>query len=262
MRCDEFGQRPGLRLGERIVTSARLLRFYLPVGGKVAVEIEPVLRRRQRDFDAVVFANQTFGIDAIKDPLHIVKAARHQQPRISIRNFPVATGILNAHRQEQAIAVDILRVQTVALFFVRIHARTAAHPTGICQHVLDAIWTDDGDDIESIFVYQTRYMRLATIAREQQPGEVERRRRSCHFAAVYIAVDVETRFFQCGPRSAICYRQRSYFSPLVAVANRLESRQLGICAHKLAQQFAQLVIAIELAEIWFFHVVISLRFCS
>ena len=97
------------------------------------------------------------------------------------------------------IPVHVLWMQAVALFLVGIEPRAAAHPAGAAEHMLDAIGTDSGYDIDGVGVEQASNRDFFSVAAQQLPSEVERSNGSGYFAAVYIAIDVESGFLLSGP---------------------------------------------------------------
>ena len=71
---NKLGQRARLRFGEGIFPSAALFYLRLPIGGKVAIKIEPLFARCALDLDAIEIANPPFGKDSIEGALRIIKA--------------------------------------------------------------------------------------------------------------------------------------------------------------------------------------------
>ena len=60
-----------------------------------------------------------------------------------------------------------------------------------------------------------------SVAAQQLPSEVERSNGSGYFAAVYIAIDVESGFLPIGSGCCLGNRQRPNVASLVALAYRL-----------------------------------------
>ena len=73
-RDDRLDERAHLGLGGRERPGAQLLRLGRPVGGPVAVQVEPLERRRDRDVHAVPVVDRPLGEDAVEVALDVVRA--------------------------------------------------------------------------------------------------------------------------------------------------------------------------------------------
>ena len=113
-RDDRLDERAHLGLRGRERPGAALLRLRRPVGGPVAVEVEALERRRDRDVHAVPVVDRPLREHAVEVALDVVRVARDDQARGSSGcGFQEPFGSRHAHEEHAPVAVDVLAVEPV-----------------------------------------------------------------------------------------------------------------------------------------------------
>ena len=107
----------GLELGNH---PRRLLALRPPIGGEVAVEVEPFQRGCDRDDVAVVVLDHALGEEPVIGAAFLIRPALDHQPRVALRDLPVACRVGDAHLEDAAVAVDVGGVQAVLFVLERV----------------------------------------------------------------------------------------------------------------------------------------------
>ena len=126
MRPPEFRLGARLGLGKRIRASAALCAFRGPFKRIIAVDIQALARGRYGDREPIIVTNQPLGHQVIIGAVLLVHVAATHNTRILVRTLPGSIRVLEAHLEDQPIAVDIFRIEAITLLGIGIEARTAA----------------------------------------------------------------------------------------------------------------------------------------
>src|SRR5579884_704146 len=87
---DKGGGQSRFRFGQRIWSGAPLIALRRPFKGEVAVEVEPLQGRRDRNQSRLVVVNGALGEQPVVLAALLVKPPFHHQPVVVGRNLPVA----------------------------------------------------------------------------------------------------------------------------------------------------------------------------
>src|SRR5690349_21181610 len=190
MPRDEVDQRAHLWLRGRIGARAMLLVLLPPERRKVAVEVQTLFRRLNRDLHAVEVAQLALWQHAVILSARLVWLAAHQQARLLRADFPGAVGIGDAHGQDTTVAVNVFGQQAVyVLFIVGVGARAGADELRrIGQRPFRAIGIDARADIEGAGIEAAGDVVVVAIAAGQRVEQIETRAGRRDLGRVDVAV--------------------------------------------------------------------------
>ena len=198
MAVDELHTGAHFRLAGREITGTQLLAFAAPFFREIAVEIEAGFRARDRQIEAVVVLDATFGHDAEIFATGFHRIATHHQARLGGMLFPWAVGIRDAHHQDAAIAVDIFGLQPLnRILVVGVRACRGADVFRFVGHrPLGTVRVHARDHVQRARVEQARDVVLLAVIGKQRIDEFQRRDGAGKFGRVNVGVDVKRRFGQ------------------------------------------------------------------
>ena len=202
---DRLHHRAGLRLGGREVAGAELLVLGLPAPGPVAIEIEALERRGDRDRRAVVVSDRPLGQYAVVLATLRFRRPGHEQAWLFVVWGPGAVLVLDAHEENASVAVNVLLVVAIGRIDTRV--RPDARPDPLPgQRGLGAVRAQPGDDVERARVERARDALVGSVLVEQALDEVESRRRRCELCCVDLRLDEERGFLVRRTRVEVRHR--------------------------------------------------------
>ena len=175
------------------------------------------------------------------------------QPRVLGVGFELAEGVLLAHRADVAVAVEVVGgvfVDEAVLVVVHGNAQAAVavRGVGVGHEVESAVDIDDGHDVEAGLVHEARHLRVLAVVPEHVVKEVERNVPALNLVAVHVAVDIHPGLVQDGARLGVVDGQSHDGPAFLALADRLERRQLGIGLVERPEGLVDLVQRVILVE--------------
>ena len=118
----------------------------------------------------------------------------------------------------------------------------------IGHEVIAAVDVDDRHDVEADLVDEGRDLGVLAVAAEEVIEKVERDVAALDLVAVHVAVDVEGRLVEGGAGLGIVDGHGHERPAFLALADRLERRQLGIGLGEGPERFVDLVERVVLVE--------------
>ncbi len=231
----EVDHRTRLDFAQRERARAFLLGVVRPRVRKVAVQIRLVIGQeiRRRHVLAVEVLDDAFRIDLVVRR-RIVDRARQQQSRELGRFDHLAAGIAHAHRQREAVAIDVLTAPVRMRARRPFVARNGPHIAARRHHRFCAVGRHPRQHVEPDVaqpgqdgVGQVRYPLLARRAQVHAKdvlGNRQRHARAAQLAGVHVAVDPGTRPRPIGIR-AEC--QEPELPPFRCAADGRHATQFG-----------------------------------
>ncbi len=147
-RDDRLDERAHLGLRGRERPGTLLLRLGCPVRRPVAVEVETLERRGDRDVHTVPVHDRPLGQDAVEVALDVVRKPRDECARVVRVRLPRSVGIGHAHEENAAVAVDVLAVQPVFGLVARIRADARAAEAAVGEPGLGTVRVHARHDVE------------------------------------------------------------------------------------------------------------------
>ncbi len=252
---DELGQRPHLRLAERVVAGALLLAFVPPVVRPVAVEVEaaPGVPLRRAGVEGVQAADPDVvgAVPIVDRPFRedtVVGAGRggttvDQQPRLLRVADAGAVRVLLADRQDQPVAVDVGGVDGVGGAIEEVGAAADAGRRGHAE--LGGVRTQPRDQVED----HARQQPAALVVGQQAVRRVQGAVRGGGFVRVDAAVDQEGRPFGRIAGVELRDRQEVDVTALGRAADGAGPAERGMGVGQLPHHGADLLVRIEVVEL-------------
>ena len=252
---DELGQRPHLRLAERVVAGALLLALVAPVVRPVAVEVEAapgvplgssgIEGVQAADADvvgAVPVVDQPFREDPVVGPGRGGPPV-DQQPRLLRVADAGPVRVLLADRQDRAVAVDVGGVDGVRGAVVEVGAAADAGGGGHAE--LRCVRAQPGDQVED----HARQQPAALVVGQQAVRGVQGAVRGCRLVRVDAAVNEVGRPLGRLAGVEVGERQELDVAPLARAADRPGAAERGVGVGQLAHHGADLLVRIEVVEL-------------
>ena len=247
---DEVDHRLDLGLARRIVAGAELLEFLPPEGREIAVQVQPLGVRVQPHREAVVVLQRALGHQAVVVAAEFTRLARHHQARLGGVLLVAAVRVGDAHRQDAAVAVDILRRQAVdRLLIERIAPRARADVARpVAQRELGAVGVQARTQVDSARVEQVGDLWVAAVARHQVMQVIQHRGAGGQLGGVDVAVGPERRLVGVRPGRAVGDAHRPDLAPLETAADRFEADEIRISGGVFPQQRGERGVLVEDVE--------------
>src|SRR5205823_13528416 len=162
-----YGPHDGLR--RPIRARATLVELWRPLRRKVAVQIEPLQRRRNLDRHPAVVLDPSLGDESVERPAvrTVHRLAPYQQLRLRGVPPPRPIRILDAHVEHAAVAVQILDPQSVVLLLTWIRAHARADEPALFEPVLSAVGIQPRDHVEDACIQSPSDDLVLSVADQQ-----------------------------------------------------------------------------------------------
>ena len=218
-----------------------------PVGRPVAVEVEALERRRDRDGHAVPVVDRPLGQNAVEVALDVVGAPRDQERvRVVRMRLPRAVRVRHAHEQHAAVAVDVLAVEAVLTLVARIgaHARAAEAPVG--EPGFGTVGVHARHDVERPRV--DRVPDASVVRVEEVVEQVEGRGRPRELHRVDLRMDEHGGLLLGRSRLGVRHGAEPDVASLVGLPDRLEAEQRWEVGRPRLERLGQLGVRVEAVE--------------
>mmetsp|Transcript_15759 Transcript_15759/g.43575 ORF Transcript_15759/g.43575 Transcript_15759/m.43575 type:complete len:491 (-) Transcript_15759:12-1484(-) len=233
MLGDEVHHRAHLGFAGGVGPGAELLELLAPIGGEVAVQVQAFAVGVDLEGQPVMLLDKALGDQAVVLAAELAGLARHHQPRVGGVLLVAAMGVGHAHRQDAAVAVDVLDGQAVDRFLgVGVGACRAAdmaRPVG--QGQLGAVGVQARHQVNGAAVEQAVDLRGLGAAAAVQADElvqvVQAGGGRGQLGRVDVAVHPERRLVDVHAAGQVGHDDHPDVAALVALADRAHRHQVG-----------------------------------
>ena len=235
-----------LRLRPGVGAGPPLLRLQAPVGGEVAVEVEPLPGGLHADLHPVVVAHAALGEDAVVLPPRLRRVAPHQQAGLLGADLPGAVGVGEAHGPDPPVAVDVLHGEPAEGLLVRgVGAGAGADQAGgVGQGPLGPVRVEAGADVEGPGVQAAGDLGIAAVPLEEGVQEEQEGAGGGQLPGVDVAVHPQGGLLRVRAGGAVGHRGQPDVPPLVAGAQALQAQQVRAGLGVGPQEAGEVLVAV------------------